>query len=105
MDLTQRNRSSFQLAGTVSGRTDFDMVVRLAAVRRGGESEFSQCKVEGLSTEKMEVKASKQELKETEEMVQWRSIKQEEIDNVWKKLLGKHVQSGGDQARAYEGER
>ena len=36
------------------------------------------------STEKMEEEESKQEFNDTEEIVQWRSINQEEIDNVEK---------------------
>ena len=36
------NRSSFQLAGTVSGHTAFDKLVGLVAMCRGGEAEISQ---------------------------------------------------------------
>ena len=38
------------------------------------------------STEMMEEKTSKQEFKNTEEMVQCRNINQEEIDKMWMKL-------------------
>ena len=44
--------------------------------------EMKKTKVAGWSTEKMDEKASKQECKDAEEMVQWRSINQEEIGNV-----------------------
>ena len=39
VDLHRRNRSSFQLAGTVSGQTAFDKCVRLAALCRGETAE------------------------------------------------------------------
>ena len=43
VDLSRRNRSCFQLAGTVSGRTAFDKLVVRATVCRGEEAEISQC--------------------------------------------------------------
>ena len=39
MDLPRRNRSSFQLAGTVSGQAAFDKPVRSAALCRGETAE------------------------------------------------------------------
>ena len=45
--------------------------------------------VVGWSTEKVEEKGSKQEFQDTDDMVQWRSINQEDIDNVWQTLSGK----------------
>ena len=45
--------------------------------------------VVGWSTEKMEEERNNQLVKDTEEMVSWRSINQEEIDEVWKKLAVK----------------
>ena len=51
------------------------------------EPQKERKKSEGWSTEKMQEKASKQEFKETEEMVRWRSINQEGINNVWKNGL------------------
>ena len=50
---------------------------------------MKKSKVAGWSTEKMDEKASEHEVKNTEEMVQWRSISQARIDNVWKKLSEK----------------
>ena len=38
------------------------------------------------SKEKMEEKESKQELRGSEEMVPWRSINQEGVHNLWKRL-------------------
>ena len=37
----------------------------------------------------MDEKAHHQVFKDTEEMVQWRSINQQEVDNMWKKLSEK----------------
>ena len=45
--------------------------------------------VVGWSTEKMEEERNNQLVKDAEEMVRWRSINQEEIDEVWKKLAVK----------------
>ena len=39
--------------------------------------------VAGWSTEKMEQKAHNQLERDTEEMVSWRSINREEIDDIW----------------------
>ena len=43
----------------------------------------------GCSTEKMEDKANNKLNRDTEEVVSWRSINQEEIDDVWKISLDK----------------
>ena len=48
--------------------------------------EKKQSMVAGWSTEKMEEKASKQEFKDTEDMVQWRSTNQENIETLRKKV-------------------
>ena len=56
---------------------------------KGPKKEKKKSKVVGWSTEKVEAKESKHEFKDTEEMVQWRNINQEEIDNMWKKLSEK----------------
>ena len=68
------------------------------------EEERKKSKVVGLSTEKMEEKGSKHKLKDTEDMVQWRSIDQEEVDNVveeavgtWKKMCWRSTTCGGEQ--------
>ena len=50
------------------------------------KKENTKSKVAGWSTEKMEEKASKQEFKDIEEMVQRWSINQAEINDVWKTL-------------------
>ena len=50
-------------------------------------------------------KERKQEFKDTEVVVQWRSINQGEIDNVWKKLSAGEVQSGGEQERSIQRKR
>ena len=64
-------------------------------------------KVVGRCTEKMEEKARKHEFKDTEAMVQWRSINQEGINNLLKKAVGEKrgrsagkVPSGGQQERS-----
>ena len=50
------------------------------------KKEKKKSKLKGRSTDKMEKKASKQEFRDTEEMVQWRSINQKGLDNLWKEL-------------------
>ena len=53
------------------------------------KKEKKKSKVVGCSTENVEEKASKQEFTDTEDMVQRRSINQEENDCMWKKLSEK----------------
>ena len=45
--------------------------------KRKEQKEEKKSKVEGWSTEKMKRKESQQQFKDTEDMVQWRSINQE----------------------------
>ena len=58
-------------------------------MKEEGKEEKERNKVVGWSTEVMEEVRSKREFKDTEEMVQWRSINQEEVDNEWKVLYEK----------------
>ena len=50
------------------------------------QKEKKKSKLVGWSTENMEEKQSNQEFKHSGEMVQWRSIDQEEIDKMWKTM-------------------
>ena len=61
------------------------LVSQVLTKEQGQKKEWKKNKVVGWSTEKMEEKGSKQEFNDTEDMVQWRSINQEETDSVWKK--------------------
>ena len=60
--------------------------LKLQRKKREPKKEKKKSKVAGWPTENMEEKASTHEFNDTEEMVQWRSLNQEGINNVWKKL-------------------
>ena len=52
------------------------------------DEEEAKKKVACWSSEMMEEKTSKYELKDTEEVVQWTSVNQGGVDNLWKELCG-----------------
>ena len=65
-------------------------------------------KVKGWSTEEMKDKSREDREKDTEEMVKWRSISQEEMEQCWKRLSEKMEEEvldtykvGGQQARCF----
>ena len=66
-----------------------ELIVSQAHIRKSEakkEETKPKKKVVGWSTEEMEEKTSKRELKDTEEMVQWRSINQEGIQELRGKM-------------------
>ena len=50
----------------------------------------------GRSTVMLDEAAKRQEFEDTEEMVQWRSINQEDINNFWKEMCEKMEESLGE---------
>ena len=57
--------------------------------RREAQVENGKEKVVGWSTKVLEEVTSKRDIEEMGEMVQWKSINQEEVHNLWKELCGK----------------
>ena len=53
----------------------------------------------------MEEKTSKREFKDTEDMVQWKSINQEGLDNLWKELCGTMEEEVPEKYKVYENKR
>ena len=53
------------------------------------EGKEEKRKVVGWSTKEMDEKVNNLRVEDTEEMVSWRSLSQEEIDKCWKKMAGK----------------
>ena len=92
-------------------RTPELLVSKVFTKEKEQKKEKKTSKLVGWSTEKTEEKESKQEFEDAEDMVQWRTINQEEIDSVWKKLSEKRgrsageVQSGGQQERSIQRKR
>ena len=61
-------------------------VSQVATKEKEPKKENKKRKVVGWSTEKMEEKASKHEFKDTEEMVQWKSIAQKRMETLSDKI-------------------
>ena len=75
------------------------------------QKEKKKSKLVGWSTENMEEKQRNQEFKHSEEMVPWRSVDQEGMNQMWKtlsKIEGRsagQVPSGGQQQRSIQRKR
>ena len=62
------------------------MVSQAQMKKKEAKKEKGHNIVVGWSVERMEEDRSNREVKDSEEMLQWRSINQEEVDNLWKEM-------------------
>ena len=70
------------------------LVVAHTQMKRRDAGTEKKKEVAGWSTNRLEELANRQALKDTHEMVQWRSISQEGINDLWEQHCAAHVRRG-----------